>query len=61
VEILFREAVNKGISLEELIKLPIWENIVRMKLLDEKDLAKFQDYEQNVVNQVNGLQKKIHS
>jgi V/A-type H+-transporting ATPase subunit A len=55
VESLFREAINKGISLEDLIKLPIWENIVRMKLLDEKDLGKFQEYEQNLINQVNKL------
>jgi V/A-type H+-transporting ATPase subunit A len=61
VETLFREAIDKGISLEDLIKLPIWENIVRMKLLDEKDLAKFQEYEQNLINQVNGLKKTVHA
>ncbi|MGA1840592.1 MAG: V-type ATP synthase subunit A [bacterium] len=59
METFFREAIGKGIQLEKLKKLPIWENIARMKLLDEKDLAKFQDYEKDLINQVNGLQKNV--
>ncbi|MGA1864893.1 MAG: V-type ATP synthase subunit A [bacterium] len=59
METIFREAIGKGIQLEKLIKLPIWENIVRMKLLDEKNLEKFHDYEKDLVNQVNGLQKNV--
>jgi hypothetical protein len=59
MEVIFREAIDKGISLEDLLKLPIFENVIRMKLLDEKDLSKFKEFEQNLINQVNGLKKVV--
>ncbi|MGA1796993.1 MAG: V-type ATP synthase subunit A, partial [bacterium] len=61
MDALFRDAVRKGVSLQELVKLPILERIVRMKMVDEGELTKFQEYEQDLVNQVNGLAKAVHA
>ena len=43
------------------MKIPVLERIIRMKMVDEGELSKFQEYEQDLVNQVNGLAKAVHA
>jgi len=61
MEALFRDAVRKGVSLQELVKLPVLERIIRMKMVDEGELSRFQEYEQDLINQVNALAKAVHA
>ncbi|MBN2374238.1 V-type ATP synthase subunit A [bacterium] len=61
METLFRDALIAGTSIHELTKLPIFETIARMKLLSEKELEKFREYEKNLSNQVEKLKKAVHA
>ncbi|MGA1790344.1 MAG: V-type ATP synthase subunit A [bacterium] len=61
MEVIFREAIHNGVALQDLVKLPILEDIVRMKLVDEKELKKMQQYEENLINQVNELKKAANA
>ena len=61
MEIIFREALHQGVALQDLINLQVLEDIVRMKLVDEKELAKMQQYEEKLINQVNELKKAVNA
>ena len=61
MEVIFREALYNGVALQDLVKLPVLEDIVRMKLVDEKELTKMQQYEEDLINQVNELKKAANA
>ena len=61
MEVIFREALYNGVALQDLVKLPVLEDIVRMKLVDEKELMKMQQYEEDLINQVNELKKAANA
>ncbi len=57
-EALFRNALQSGILVQELVKLPILDTIARVKLIDEKGLEKFIKLEKDLEAQVNSLTEK---
>ena len=49
------DAINQNVDIEDIIEIPVREKIGRAKYIEEKDLAKFDEIEAELQNQIQSL------
>lgn len=51
------QALKSGVELEEVVKLPVWEEIARAKFIPEKELEKYDKLIAQIHEEINALKK----